>query len=89
MAESVNAIACAGNQWTLISQGKASVAFQWRGDTDYGKWTFGTSLPDNATPHFWTLRPKSPQSLNQLTIGTNVYAMPFGDETQIMEVVAP
>lgn len=89
MAETVTMVPCISGEWTLIADNKSAVAFQWRDDTAYGKWTFGSTLPDAETDDFWTLRPKAPQSLNQLSSGVKIWAMPFGSEDLDMEVVTP
>ena len=89
MASTVTAVTCAAAAWTLISEANVSVAFEWRSETGYGKWHIGQTEPDVDTIHYKTLRPKSPQSLNDLSIADKVWAQPFGTDDLIMEVITP
>lgn len=90
MVATVTAITCPAGEWTLISDGKASVAFQWRGEGAFGRWVIGqAAAPAVDTTHYMTIRPKSPQSLNDLALGDKVWAMPEGGASQIMEVITP
>ena len=86
MAAIVKSIPCPDGVWTPISAGEASVAFLWRDDTGYGKWTVSDTEPSVDTDDYMTLRPKHPQSLNDLAISDRIWVMSFV-ETQKIEVV--
>ena len=89
MAAATTAVLCTAGVWTPISTGNAGVAFEWREDTDYGKYHLGQTIPAVDTIHYKTLRPKAPQSLNDLLPEDIVWAMPFGTSDQYMEVLTP
>jgi hypothetical protein len=89
MAISTPAILCPAGEWTLVADGKASVALQWREEMVYGKWTAAASAPDIGTNDYWTLRPKAPACLNDLPAGTKIWAMPAGGVDLTLEVVEP
>jgi hypothetical protein len=89
MAESTQAVLCPAGAWTLIADSKASVSFQWREEMVYGKWVFGAAAPAVGTADYFTLRPKQPANLNDLSAGTKVWAMPIGGTDLTMETVTP
>lgn len=81
---------CPAGEWTLICELSASVAFQWRSETGYGKWFGGQDEPDPDTLDYATLRPKATVSLNDLSAGDKIWAMPdVGDAALVMEVILP
>lgn len=89
MAESITAVECLPGEWTLIAENVSTVCFQWRSEIAFGRWTFGSSEPAPDIQNYWTLRVRTPQSLNELTAGTKVWAMPNGGAPLIMEVAKP
>lgn len=81
---------CPAGEWTLICELVAAVSFQWRSETGYGKWFLGQTEPDIDTLEYSTLRPRQPVSLNDLSVGDKVWAMPdVGGGALVMEVVRP
>lgn len=89
MAETITAVTCLAGEWTLIAENVSTVCFQWRSEVSYGRWTFGATEPDADTEHYWTLRVRTPQSLNELSAGTRIWAMPNGGAALVMEVATP
>ncbi|MDB5582845.1 MAG: hypothetical protein JWR80_8021 [Bradyrhizobium sp.] len=87
MAATTIDVSCPPNQWTLLATSVASVSFEWRSETGYGKWHIGQTMPDAETTAYKTIRPKAPQSLNDLSIADKVWAMPYGDAELVMEVI--
>ena len=89
MAEHITAVTCVAGDWTLVASNVSLACFQWRSEIAVGKWTFGASKPELDTEDYWTLRARTPQSLNELSTGTQIWAMPLGSAPQVMEVVTP
>jgi hypothetical protein len=90
MAAHVTCITCEPGVWTLLAENVSSVAFEWRSETAVGKWVIGQGdPPETTTQDYKTIRPKSPQSLNDLSVSDKIWAMPEGSIAQKMEVIAP
>jgi hypothetical protein len=89
MAESTPAVICPAGEWTLISDGNASISFQWRDDDAIGRWTFSDTTPAIGTADFVTLRPKQPANINQLSSGARIWVLPEGTSDRVVETIIP
>jgi hypothetical protein len=92
MALHIKRFNCAPGVWTPITDGDVSAVLQWRSETVTGKITITQSGGDDPavnTDHYWTLRPKTPVSINDMSIGDIIWAMPVGTATLKLEVILP
>lgn len=87
MAEGNIAVPCPAGEYTLIVSGKASVSFSIREESRYGRWKFAASQPDVDTIHYKTLRPRSSENFNDLSISAKIWFRPEGDQDLTIEVV--